>query len=158
MIIQELHSATLTVPPEVLKLTENSPHIAKPTKPTKRSTSLSSKPSSSSVAPDPPLATLCPPGPHPNLSVCYMSVDTFLEILDEEELPPKSNLATHYSGQFTAHGFRTVNDLVDSDFLNPKVLSELFEPVLPFATCLRILKRAKEEALRAQGADYSNPM
>ena len=75
-----------------------------------------------------------------------MSISTLLQVLDEEELPPKSNLVTHYQDQFATHGFHTVNDLVDSDYLNLKVLGELLEPVLPFATCLHILKHAKEEA------------
>src|SRR6266436_3559264 len=82
----------------------------------------------------------------PNINLHYMSTNTLLEILDEEELPPKSNLVTCCQDQFAAHGFCTINDLVDSDYLNPKVLGELPEPVLPFATCLHILKHAKEEA------------
>ena len=52
-----------------------------------------------------------------------------------------------------------VNDLVDSDYLNPKVLGELLEPVLPFATCLHILKCAKEEAqCTAFPGDHYNQM
>ena len=85
MTIQELHSATLMIPPEVLKLTENNSYTAKPAKPSKLS--LGSKPSSSSV-PDPPQATY-PMTSGPNINLHYMSINTLLEILNEEELPPK---------------------------------------------------------------------
>jgi len=71
----------------------------------------------------------------------------------------KRNYLQNYQDQFAAHGFHMVNDLVDSDYLNPKVLGELLEPVLPFATCLHILKCAKEEAqCTAFPGDHYNQM
>ncbi|KAF8327532.1 uncharacterized protein EI90DRAFT_3126824 [Cantharellus anzutake] len=70
------------------------------------------------------------------LNLRYMSIERLLEVLDEEELPPKSHLAMKYKE-------------------HPKVLSELLEPKPPFATCVRIIRRAKDEVQHTQDAYLS---
>ena len=92
----------------------------------------------------------------PNLR--YMSIEKLLEVLDEEELPPKSHLTLKYKAQFTSHGFCTIYDLADTDYLSPKVLRELLEPEPPFATCVRIIRRAKDEVQHVQDAYLSGDM
>ena len=75
-----------------------------------------------------------------------MSVDTLLEILDNEEPPPKSNISLYWD-QFADHAFCTVNDLQETEHFTPKILCELFCPELHFAIALQIMKHAKEEVL-----------
>ena len=81
-----------------------------------------------------------------------MSIEKLLETLDDEELPPKSNLAMQYKQQFALHSFCTVNELIDTDYFTLKVLGELLEPAPPFATCLHIIKHAKVEVQHTQEA------
>ena len=70
-------------------------------------------------------------------------------------LPPKSNLVMQYKQQFALHGFCTINKLMDTEYFTPKVLGELLELALPFATCLCIMKHAKVEVQCTQEAFLS---
>src|SRR5271156_4127831 len=69
----------------------------------------------------------------------YMSIDMLLERLDDEEALPGSNLLGQYLHQFHCEAFHTVEDLLETKYFTPKVLSDLFEPRLPFATSLCII-------------------
>ncbi|KAF8343838.1 uncharacterized protein EI90DRAFT_3010713 [Cantharellus anzutake] len=156
----ELHCATLSVPPDLLKLSsENDTRLPKPSK-------SKQTPGATSGYPPPPIPgamwpyptgfvpfnTAMPqayashdagvnPGAIPiPLNLRYMSIERLLEVLDEEELPSKSHLTMKYKEQFASHSFRTIYDLTDTDYLSPKVLSELLEPKPPFATCVCIIR------------------
>ncbi|KAF8342270.1 uncharacterized protein EI90DRAFT_3011774 [Cantharellus anzutake] len=171
----ELHCATLSVPPDLLKLSsENDTHPPKPSK-------SKQTPGATSGYPPPPIPgamwpyptgfapfnTAMPqayashdagvnPGAIPILpNLRYVSIERLLEVLDEEELPPKSHLVMKYKEQFASHGFCTIYDLTDTNYLSPKVLSELLEPKPPFMTCVCIIRHAKDEVQHTQDAYLS---
>ena len=73
------------------------------------------------------------------IRLCYMSIDMLLERLDDEEALPGSDLLGQYLHQFCCKGFHTVEDLLETEYFTPKVLSDLFEPSLLFATSLCII-------------------
>ena len=80
----------------------------------------------------------------PGIHLTHMMIHTLLHLLDHEELPPKLNLSGTYLHQFQQQVFQTIEDLQETEQFTPKMLSELFHPMLPFSTSLHIIRWAKE--------------
>ena len=83
----------------------------------------------------------------------YMSIDMLLERLDDEEALPGSNLWVNISTNSIAKLFTL--DLLETEYFTPKVLSDLFELRLPFATSLHIIQHAREEVQHICKAFFS---
>jgi hypothetical protein len=82
-----------------------------------------------------------------------MTVDTLLETLDH--MDADSDLTAVYGHQFRQQAFRTVADLLETQYFTPAVLRDLFEPKLPFGLALRIMRCAHEEVLHIQNLYFA---